>query len=72
VRRTLVESSADAILAADLEGNIAMANGRRAELFGFAAPDEMLGLSLPGLLPDGDGAPVVGGLAARCTCTPPR
>ena len=63
VRRALVESSTDAILATDLEGSIAMANGRSAELFGFAAPDEMLGLSLSGLLPDADGESVTAGTA---------
>ncbi len=40
-----------------------MANGRSAELFGFAAPDEMLGLSLSGLLPDADGESVTAGTA---------
>lgn len=52
VCRALIESSADAILAADPEGSIAMANGRAAELLGFAASDELLGLSLTALLPD--------------------
>lgn len=32
-----------------------MANGRGAELFGFAAPDEMLGISLSSLVPAADG-----------------
>ena len=40
-----------------------MANGRSAELFGFAAPDEMLGHSLSGLLPDADGESVTVGTA---------
>lgn len=56
--RALVEGSADAILVADLDGKIAMANGRSAELFGFAAPDELLGLSPSELLPSTDGVPL--------------
>jgi PAS domain-containing protein len=53
--RALVETSADAILVADLNGRIAVANGRSAEFFGFAAPGELLGLDRSDLLPRTDG-----------------
>ncbi|MGO8684624.1 MAG: PAS domain-containing protein, partial [Thermoleophilia bacterium] len=57
LRRALIESSADAILVADLDGRIAMANRRSAELFGFAAPDELLDLSAAELLPSASSEP---------------
>jgi PAS domain S-box-containing protein len=61
--RALVETSADAILVADLDGKIALANGRSAEFFGCAAPDELLGLSPADLLPSTDGVPLTAGAA---------
>jgi two-component system CheB/CheR fusion protein len=53
--REMLMTAAEAILMADGGGLVLFANHRAEQIFGFA-PDEMLGLRMAALIPDGPGA----------------
>jgi len=52
--RALVNTSPDAILLVDLDGNILMANNRAAELFAYASAADMVGLKIYERMPPGE------------------
>ena len=52
--RALVEASPDAMLLADLEGQVVRVNDRMLELHGFDSPDQLLGTSADDLLQEDD------------------
>lgn len=46
--RSLIEVSPDAITMTDFEGNVVLCNYESARLYGYASPDELLGVNLHG------------------------